>query len=176
MLGKLVGAVGVGLTLSIIYLGAAFALTHYFGIAESVPYSLYAWFVFFLLIALIIFGSIFSAIGSACSEIRDAQSLMTPIMLLVIIPMMCIGPVLDSPSSLFSRAISLFPPATPMLMFARIAIPPGPEAWEIFLATVLTVLFAILSVWAAGRIFRVGILSQGQAPSLAKLVQWVFAK
>ncbi len=176
MLGKLLGAVAVGLTLSSIYLGAAFGLTHYFEVADRVPIELYAWFVFFLLVALVIFGSIFSAIGAACSEIRDAQSLMTPVMLLVIIPMMCIGPILDSPSSTFSRVISLFPPATPMLMFARIAIPPGPAFWEIALAAVLTVLFAAMCVAAAGRIFRIGILSQGQAPSMAKLIGWIFTK
>ena len=176
MLGKLLGAVGVGLTLSTIYLGAAFGLTQYFEISNSVPVSLYVWFVFFLLIALVIFGSIFSAIGAACSEIRDAQSLMTPVMLLVIIPVMCLGPIIDSPSSLFSKLISLFPPAPPMLMWSRIAIPPGPAIWDVVLATVLTVLFAILCVWAAGRIFRIGILSQGQAPSLAKLIGWVFTK
>lgn len=176
MLGKLLGAVGIGLTLSAIYLGAAFGLVNYFGIAESVPISLYIWFVFYLFIALVIFGAIFSAIGAACSEIRDAQSLMTPVMLLVIIPMMCIGPILDSPSSLFSRIISLFPPATPMLMFVRIAIPPGPVVWEIVLSTVLVILFAIGCVWAAGKVFRVGVLSQGQAPTFAKLITWVFTK
>jgi ABC-2 type transport system permease protein len=176
MLGKLLGAVGIGLTLSAIYLGAAFGLVNYFNIGDAVPLSLYLWFVFYLFIALVIFGSIFSAIGAACSEIRDAQSLMTPVMLLVIIPMMCMGPILDSPSSLFSRAISLFPPATPMLMFVRIAIPPGPAIWEIVLGTLLTVLFAIGCVWAAGKIFRIGVLSQGQAPTFAKLVSWVFTK
>jgi len=176
MLGKLLGAVGVGLTLALVYLVAIYGLTHYLGVVDEIPLSLYAWFVFFLSIALIIFGSIFSAIGAACSEIRDAQSLMTPIMMLVIIPLMCFGPVLDSPSSLFSKLISLFPPATPMLMFARIAIPPGPATWEIMLATVLTVLFAIGTVWVAGKIFRIGILSQGQSPSFAKLIGWVFVK
>lgn len=176
MLGKLLGAVAVGATLSMIYLSATFGLASYYGFSGSVPPSLYGWFLFYLLIGLIIFGSMFSAIGAACSEIRDAQSLMTPIMLLVIIPMMCLGPLLDSPTSLFSRAISLFPPATPMLMFVRIAIPPGPAAWEIALGTILTILFAIGCVWAAGKVFRVGILSQGQSPSLAKLAQWVFSK
>jgi ABC-2 type transport system permease protein len=176
MLGKLLGAVGIGLTLSAIYLGAAFGLVNYFGVTDAVPLSLYAWFVFYLFIALVIFGSIFSAIGAACSEIRDAQSLMTPVMLLVIIPMMCIGPILDSPTSLFSRAISLFPPATPMLMFVRIAIPPGPAIWEIVLGTLLTILFAIGCVWAAGKVFRIGVLSQGQAPTFARLITWVFTK
>jgi ABC-2 type transport system permease protein len=176
MMGKLTGAVGIGLTLSMIYLGAAFGLAHYFEIADRIPISLYAWFVYFLFIALVIFGSIFSAIGAACSEIRDAQSLMTPVMLLVIIPMMCIGPVFDSPSSTFSKAVSLFPPATPMLMFARIAMQPGPEPWEIVLAAILSAAFATACVWAAGKVFRVGILSQGQAPSFARLVGWVLTK
>ena len=176
MLGKLTGAVGIGLTLSMIYLSAAFGLAQYFEFADQIPTALYAWFVFFLFIALVIFGSIFSAIGAACSEIRDAQSLMTPVMLLVIIPMMCLGPVFDSPSSTFSKAVSLFPPATPMLMFARIAMQPGPEAWEIVLAVILSTAFALACVWAAGRVFRIGILSQGQAPSFARLVGWVLTK
>lgn len=176
MTGKLTGAVGIGMTLSTIYLGAAYGLTHYFEIADQIPVALYAWFVFFLFIALVIFGSIFSAIGAACSEIRDAQSLMTPVMLLVIIPMMCLGPILDSPSSTFSKAVSLFPPATPMLMFVRIAMQPGPEAWEIILAVILSVAFATACVWAAGKVFRVGILSQGQAPSFTKLIGWVLTK
>lgn len=176
MLGKLFGAVGVGLTLSTIYLGAAYGMARYFEIADRIPITLYLWFAFFVLLALIIFGSIFSAIGAACSEIRDAQSLMTPVMLLVIIPMMCMGPILDSPSSTFARAVSLFPPATPMLMFARIAIPPGPAFWEILLAVLLTTIFAGACVWAAGKVFRIGILSQGQAPSFTKLIGWVLTK
>lgn len=176
MMGKLAGAVGIGITLSVIYLSAAFGLAHYFEIADRIPISLYVWFAYFLFIALVIFGSIFSAIGAACSEIRDAQSLMTPVMLLVIIPVMCIGPILDSPSSTFSKAVSLFPPATPMLMFARIAMQPGPALWEIVLAAILSAAFAMACVWAAGKVFRVGILSQGQAPSFAKLVGWVLSK
>ncbi len=176
MLGKLIGAVGVGMSLSAVYLGAAWYMAYHFGVSDSVPPVIYAWFVFYLFIALVIFGSVFSAVGAACSEIRDAQSLMTPVMLLVIIPMMCMGPILDSPSSTFSRAISLFPPATPMLMFVRIAIPPGPAMWEVVLGTVLVVLFAIMCVWAAGKVFRVGILAQGQPPTLAGLVKWVFTK
>lgn len=176
MMGKLTGAVGIGMTLSTLYLSAVFGLTHYFEIADQIPISLYAWFIFFLFIALVIFGSIFSAIGAACSEIRDAQSLMTPVMVLVILPVMCLAPILDSPSSTFSKAVSLFPPATPMLMFARIAMQPGPEAWEISIAVVLTVAFAAASLWAAGKVFRIGILSQGQAPSFTKLIGWILAK
>ena len=175
MLGKLLGGVAVAATLSIIYLGAAYELARYFEFHDRIPLTLYLWFFLFVLLALVIFGSIFSAIGAACSEIRDAQGLMTPVMLLVIIPMLCLGPVIDSPSSTFSRMVSLFPPATPMLMFVRIAIPPGPPLWEVVLGVMLALAFATCCVWAAGKVFRIGILSQGQPATMGKLVQWVFS-
>jgi ABC-2 type transport system permease protein len=174
MLGKLLGAIGVGLTLAAVYLSAVYAMVIYYGYQDLVPPTMILWFVFFLLIALTIFGSIFSAIGAACSEIRDSQSLMTPVMLLVIIPMMCFAPIMDSPSSFFSKSVSLFPPATPMIMFMRIAIPPGPAIWEIVVGGILAALFALACVWAAGRVFRIGVLSSGQAPTFAQLATWIF--
>ena len=175
MLGKLIGGVAVAATLSVIYLGAAYGMARYFEFHDRIPVTIYLWFMLFVLLALVIFGSIFSAIGAACSEIRDAQGLMTPVMLMVIIPMICMGPVLDSPSSTFSRLVSLFPPATPMLMFVRIAIPPGPPVWEIMLGVILALAFAAGCVWAAGKVFRIGILSQGQPATMRQLIQWVFS-
>ena len=176
LLGKLLGSVGVALTLSALYLGAAYATSVHFGVADRIPLAVYVWFVVFELLALVMFGSIFSALGAACSEMRDAQSLMGPIMLLVMIPMFCVGPVVRAPDSTLSRAISLFPPATPMLMFLRIAIPPGPAWWELVLGVLLTLLTALACVWAGGKIFRIGILSQGQAPTLGRLALWLVSR
>jgi len=147
-----------------------------FGQLGNVPGHLFAWFFLFQLLALLMFGSLFIAVGAACSEIRDAQNLMFPVMMVVVIPMLTWMAVLQSPASPFSRALSLFPPATPMIMFLRIAIPPGVPAWEIALGLVLTTLFMLGCVWASAKIFRLGILSQGQTPSIPKLVAWVFSK
>ena len=176
MMGKLLGTVFVSLTLSILYLGAIGVLLWRFDALHMVPVEIWFWFLLFQLLALLIFGSIFIAIGAACSEIRDAQSLMMPAMMLVMIPMFCWFIVLESPSSPFSRVVSLLPPATPLLMMLRIAIPPGPPWWEVLLGVVLTTAFAILCIAIAGKIFRIGILSQGQTPSLAKLAKWVISK
>jgi len=176
LLGKLLGSVGVALTLSALYLGAAYYTSVHYGVADRISPMVYVWFIIFELLALVMFGSIFSALGAACSEMRDAQSLMGPIMLLVMIPMFCLGPVLRAPDSSFSRAISLFPPATPMLMFLRIAVPPGPAWWELALGVALTVATALACVWAGGKIFRIGILSQGQAPTLGRLALWLISR
>ncbi|HEX5137906.1 MAG TPA: ABC transporter permease [Planctomycetota bacterium] len=175
-LGKLMGTVLVSWTLFLVYVGGGLFVAAHYGALSLVPFGLLGWFLFFQLLALLIFGSIFSAIGAACNEMRDAQSMMTPAMLIVMMPMFVWFVVLKSPDSPFAVAVSLFPPATPFLMLLRLAIPPGPAAWEVALACVLTAAFTLFCVWAAGKIFRIGILAQGQPPSFRRLAQWVFSR
>lgn len=176
MAGKLIGTVFVSLTLSLLYVGAIVFLLYRFGAIHFVPISTYFWFLLFQLLALLIYGSIFIAAGAACTEIRDSQSLMMPAMLVLMIPMFCWFIVLESPSAPFSRVVSLIPPATPLLLLLRIGIPPGPPWWEVVLGVVLTTAFAIVCVAVAGKIFRIGILSQGQTPTIARLLKWVISK
>jgi ABC-type Na+ efflux pump permease subunit len=171
--GKILGSTFVSLTLSLLYVGGVAFLVYHFGVERYVPTSLYAWLFLFQILALFIFGAIFSSLGAVCSDLRDTQTMMMPAMLLVMIPFFCYMPILQSPNSTFAIAISLFPPATPMLMLLRLAIQPGPAAWEIAAALVLTSLFTVGCIWGAARIFRIGILSQGQAPSFKQLARWV---
>ncbi len=176
MFGKLVGCVMVSLTLSGIYLGSIFWFLAEMNYLHIVPWDVVCWFFPFQIMALFIFGSMFLAIGAACNEIRDAQNLMFPAMMLVMVPMLVWMPILQSPNSPFSQAMSLIPPFTPTLMMLRIAAPPGPAMWEIGLAVFLTGGFMLFCVWAAGKIFRLGILSQGQSPSFFKLMTWLWSK
>lgn len=175
-LGKLVGTVFVALTLSTVYLTAIYFVTRRLGIAHMIDPVLYVWFFFFLILALFMYGSMFSAIGASCNEIKDAQSLMTPAMLIIMIPFFTFGVVLQSPNSPFATALSLFPPATPIIMMLRIVLQPGPPVWQLVLGVVLTFGFTILCVAAAGKVFRIGILSQGQAPSVMRLMKWIVAR
>jgi ABC-type Na+ efflux pump permease subunit len=175
-LGKLLGAVFVSWTLAALYLGGVWYVARHYGFSDVIPPAVYAWFLLFQLLALLIYGSIFSALGAACSELRDAQSMMMPAMLLVLIPMFVWTVVLKEPNSGFSTVMSLIPPATPFLMLLRVSIPPGPPLWELGLGLVLTIGFTLLCVWAGGKIFRIGILAQGQTPSFRKLIGWVLGR
>ena len=40
----------------------------------------------------------------------------------------------------------------------------------------LTTLTSLACVWAAGKVFRTGILMQGKAASLGEMARWVMAK
>jgi ABC-type Na+ efflux pump permease subunit len=118
----------------------------------------------------------FLAIGATCNEIQDAQSLMFPAMLIVMVPVMTWMPIIQSPTGSFARWMSLFPPATPMLMMLRMAVPPGLPLWEVLLGVVVAIGFTVLIVLAAGKIFRIGILSQGQTASFGRMVKWLLSK
>lgn len=176
MLGKLVGNAGVALLLASLYLGGAYAAAAKYGYADIVPPYLLAAAVLYIVLAILLFGSLFMAVGAACSELKDAQSLMMPVMILALLPTFFWSVVLTKPSSPISVGVSLFPPATPFLMLMRMALSPAPPAWQVVLSIVLTTLAALACVWAAAKIFRTGLLMQGKPPSFAELARWVVAK
>jgi ABC-2 type transport system permease protein len=180
LMGKLLSAALVSLTLGVIYVGGVLIFVHTSdkvppSVAEALGPGTLLLFGVFLVLNLLIFGSVFAGLGAACSEIQDTQTLLMPAMMLMIMPVMFVGPVIQSPDGTLATVLSFFPPATPMIMFMRASMPPGVAWWELPVAITLCVAFAIFSVWAAGRIFRVGILMQGKAPSWRELFSWLRA-
>lgn len=172
MMGKILGGVGVSLTALMVYgVGGILAL-RFMGLGEYVPYHLLPWFFAFLVLAIFMYGSLFAAIGSACNDTKDIQSLSLPVMLPMIIPMFLLMPVLREPVSAFSTWISLFPPFTPMLMMLRMSTPAGIPLWQPCLGVAGAILLTLFMVWVGGRIFRIGILMQGKPPKLGEILRW----
>jgi len=173
MLGKLLGTLGVSLTLVTVYLAGAYYGLHKYGMADRIPPQVIAWFVVFQVLAVTMYGSLFIAVGAACTDMREIQTLMWPVMVLAMLPLFVALHVIREPNSNFAFWASLFPPATPMLMIARQAVPPGLPFWQSALGVAVVLLTALGCVYAAGRIFRVGILMQGKGAKIGDLVRWV---
>lgn len=172
MLGKLIGTVGVSLTLAAVYLVGAFVALYYAGYGAFFPMHLMSWFVLYLALAVLMYGSVYIAVGAACSDIKETQSMLMPVMLLIMAPFLLWPNVLKAPSATFSVVVSLFPPATPMLMLLRQSIPPGVPIWQPALGIVLVAVTTGIFVFVAGRIFRVGILMQGKGAKFSEMVRW----
>jgi ABC-2 type transport system permease protein len=175
MMGKLVGSAGVSLLLAAVYLTGAYRVASHYGYADALTPSMVGWFLLYLVCAVLLFGSLFISIGAACTDLKDAQSMMTPSMLIVMLPVFVWTTVLRAPDSPFSVVMSLFPPATPFLMLLRLALRPAPPVWQVLLSVVLIGLAVVCAVWAAGKIFRTGILMHGKSASVREMIRWVRA-
>ena len=172
MAGKLLGYVAVAITLVVIYMFGGFWVARQYGYDKIVPMHLIGWFLVYECMAILMYGSLYLAVGSCCNDVREAQSLIMPVALVLVVPMMLLGTIIRHPTSGLATALSLFPPTTPMVMVARMTIPPGVPTWQPIAGIVGTFLGSVLCVWVAGRIFRVGLLMQGKAPRLPDLVKY----
>jgi ABC-2 type transport system permease protein len=172
MMGKLVGGLAVSLTGSLVYVIGGVLSIRQMGVEEFIPYHVLPWFFTFMILNIVMLGALLAALGSVCNDAKDAQQLTVPAMLPVLIPMFIMVPVLREPSSTFATTLSFFPPFTPMLMLLRQSTPAGVPLWQPWLGLIGVVAFALLSVWAGGRVFRAGILFQGQRPKLTHILRW----
>lgn len=172
MLGKLLGYVGVSLTVVAVYLGVAMAAADHYGLLGLLPPALVASMLAFVGLAVLLYGAVFVAVGAAVSDIKESQNLVLPVMLLLMAPLFVWTQVIAEPLGGLATALSLVPPMTPLLMPMRMAVTSAVPLWQPLLGLVLTLGTAALVVSAAGRIFRVGILAAGKSPKLGELLRW----
>ena len=138
----------------------------------TIPVDLIVWFILFFLGGFLLYASLFAAVGSAVEQQQDAQNLLLPVMTPLILPILFLAFVLESPDATISVVLSLIPFFSPILMMLRAAITTVP-IWEMMASFGLLVLTFVALIWLAGRIYRVGILSYGKTPSFREIARWV---
>ena len=171
--GKLVGVVAVSLLLALVYLSGGIYTLVSMGRPDLIDVGLLGWFLVFLCCASLLYGSVFQALSSACSDLKDAQSMLQPAMMGLMLAYFASMMVMRAPDSAFATMLSFIPPLTPFAMLLRLAMPPGPPFWQAALSVVMLIAATVCVIWAAGRIFRVGLLMQGKPPNLPELVRWI---
>jgi ABC-2 type transport system permease protein len=138
----------------------------------QIPFSAFVLFVLFFVGGYLLYASLFAAVGSAVEQESDAQQFVLPIAAPIVIPMMMIGPVIESPDSALAFWLSIIPFFSPILMTVRIAATAVPF-WQTGLALVLLVGAFMGSIWVSSRIYRVGILMYGKRPSFRDILRWL---
>ena len=115
------------------------------------------YFLVFAVGGYLMYAVLFAAIGAFCETPRDAQTLMGPIMMVLVVPLLIMQMALQTPDAPLVRIMSLIPFFTPFVMSAR--APSEPPLIEIVGSIAGMFAFALLMVWLAGRAFRAGALS-----------------
>jgi ABC-2 type transport system permease protein len=172
MAGKVLGLVGTSATLIVLYMGGAFWGLAHAGLLELVPMHILPWFVVFQVLSVLMYGSLYIAIGASVNEPKELQSLMLPLNLIGVLPILILTSVIQNPNGPVALAGSWFPLTSPIVTITRMAVPPGIPLVQTLGAVGVVLLATVVLVWAAGRIFRVGILMQGKPPRIADLVKW----
>jgi len=173
MMGKILGSISVSMTVSAVYVIAGIVAAKQMNVGDMIPYHILPWFFVYLILFVIMVGSAMAALGSACNDNKDAQSLQFPAMIPVILPLFIMVPIIQNPAGSMATTLSLIPPFTPTLMIIRLATPVTIPIWQPVAGLVGVILFTLFSVWAGGRIFRTLILMQGVKPKLGNLVKLV---
>ena len=172
MAGKLIGQLGVGLLAMSIYLGLGLLALYSFAMLGIIDPMLIVYLLAFFLITYLIFGALMMSIGASVNEIQEAQSLMGPVMLLLILPYMLSPMIGRAPNSPLSVALSFIPPVNTIAMMTRMASDVPPPAWQVWLTLVVGIAGAGAAVWFAGKVFKVGLLMHGKPPNVRTLIRW----
>ena len=172
MWGKLLGQLGVGLVVMAVYIGLGVLGLSQFRMLSLLDPRLVVFLFAFYLVTYLMFGSLMLSVGAAVSQIADAQSLMGPLMLLLLAPYVLTPIIGQAPNSTFSVVVSFIPPVNTFAMMARLASDTPPPLWQTLLTLVVGLGGAALCVWFAARIFRISLLMHGKPPNLATLIRW----
>ena len=184
LLGKLLGVASVSLVQFLIWIGFMKVILSQRGGLTSgggasaifqlppVPLTTGLIVVFFFVGGFLLYASMFAAVGAMSNNLQEAQQAAQPISMLLVVALISMFSLLNSPSSTYAIVLSFIPFTAPIIMPVRWAAG-SVASWEVALAMAMLVGGVLGIVWVAGRIYRIGILMTGKRPSLKDLARWV---
>jgi ABC-2 type transport system permease protein len=177
LVGKILGYAAISAVMLGMYGGLGLAGLSAAAMLDLVPFMHIVYLITFFVMGYIMVAAMMSAVGSAVSDLREAQSLVTPVMMVLIVPLMLWAPIIDNPNGLLATVTSFIPPATPFVMILRVTAATEPiPLWQTALSIVWGFGCAYAMLRVAARIFRVGVLMQGKPPTPKELLRWAFVK
>jgi ABC-type Na+ efflux pump permease subunit len=175
MAGKILGRMGASLVVLGLYVAIGMAALLSFALLGLLDPWLLFYLVVFFVIAYLVNASLMVAVGAAVNEMKEAQSLMIPVMLMLMAPWILAAPIARDPNSTFSTVISFIPPLNTFTMLIRMASSAPPPLWQVWISIAIGVASVCAAMWLASKVFRIGLLMYGKPPDFATLIRWVRA-
>ncbi|MGH1422015.1 MAG: ABC transporter permease [Hyphomonas sp.] len=115
----------------------------------------------------LMYGVMFMALGSLCDTIQEAQTLLSPMMILLMLPMFAILLAFQDPGSPIVDIATWIPLFTPFLLILR--MPTDPPLWEVVAQLALMAVTTALIMWGATRVYRAGAVHGAGIGDLLKM-------
>lgn len=182
MMGKLIGVSLVALTQYGIW-AIAFTLFALYGVGmlaasgipvelPQIPPSLVIYFIIFFLLGYFIYATIYALVGAMVTTAQEGGQVALPVIFLLMIGFYLSFAVMRSPNSSFAFWASMIPFWSPITMMVRI-VTQQPPFWEIALSIGIGIATALLLLWLAARVYRIGMLMYGKRASIPEVIRWV---
>jgi ABC-2 type transport system permease protein len=175
MTGKLLGHMAVSIVALALYIAMGLAVLAGAALLGLLDLSLIFYLIVFFVITYLVIGSLMMAVGSAVNEMREAQTLMMPIILLLVLPWLLWMPISRDPDSTLSVTLSFVPPINSFAMLLRMASLSPPPAWQVWLSIGIGIASVLAALWFTAKVFRIGLLMHGKPPNLLTLIRWARA-
>lgn len=171
MTGKLLGNVAGSFVIFTVYgLGGVMILSHNEWDVQ-ISWGQMPWLILFQVLGVLFFSSIFLAIGASVSELKEAQSLLLPMWLLLAAPLMVWMVAVREPNGAVATSLSFFPPSAPLMISLRLSSGQTMPQWHAPLAALLMLVATYVMIKIAGRVYRTSLLKSDSAASFRKLLQ-----
>ncbi|WP_029214891.1 ABC transporter permease [Kallotenue papyrolyticum] len=175
MAGKIIGLSAVGLTQMVIWVGMAALLG--LGVAWRVgwpagwalPWGQLALGLLFFGLGYLLVASLYTIAGAATTTPQEAQPLIAPVSLVMMVPFFLLVLLLAQPNGTLAVILSLIPLTAPLTMLMRLPLADVP-GWQIALSALLLLLSTLAALWLAARVMRLGMLRYGKRLSLREMV------
>jgi ABC-2 type transport system permease protein len=171
MAGKVLGLSALGFTQIGFWALIGVAASLQFGITLVDPGQAALLTLYFIL-GYLLYAAIFVAAGSSVTTEQEAQQITSYLVILLVIPIAIAFPAMKNPDAGWLKVLTYIPLLTPAIMTLRIPIQ-MPAASEVIITVFILVGSIYASMVAAGRIFRVGILSMGKSPRMGEIFRWI---
>ncbi|MFO0962727.1 MAG: ABC transporter permease [Phycisphaerales bacterium] len=172
--GKIIGYALVSALMLGMYGGSAIAALSAASMGDLVSVQKILLLVVYFLMAYAFVAIMMASVGSAVNDLREAQSLVGPAMMILMVPLVLWMPISDQPNGMLATVMSFVPPAIPFVMVLRVTASSEPvAAWQIAASIVWGFACAFGFLWAGAKIFRVGVLMQGKPPTPRELLKWI---
>jgi len=171
LVGKIIALGLVGLVQTMVWAGAGFAFLRTSGAALNIPaafqlpISFLLWSVVFFLLGYFLYASLLAGVGALVPNLREASQATTVAIIPLVVPIMLLTPIVESPNGGIAVALSLIPFTSPVTMMTRLSAGVVP-IWQILLSLVLLLLTSLLAIRAVSGMFRAQTLLSGKSFSV----------
>ena len=169
--GKILGLSMLGITQILIWVLLGMSLVASSLLPVTAFKNIFPMLLYFIL-GFLFYASLFVGIGSTVNTEQEAQHITTYLSLILMLPVVIAMPAIQNPDFIVTKVFSYIPLTIPTVMLLRLNVQNVSDL-DIIISLLIMVFSIFIVTKVSAKIFRIGILSYGNKPTLKEIFKWI---